>query len=96
MRGDAFLGGWRGRTLIGKLMCMDTLHHPDTPYLLISLTDLEMVWRRLASPDKLNQIPDRLLEVRALDQTHGSLMALYTLVAVSAWLAESGACSHDG
>ncbi|WP_235075795.1 hypothetical protein [Asticcacaulis sp. AC460] len=67
---------------------MSQAFKPNDDYLIITYQELEMAWRMLASPEKLDQITDTLNSVRQLNQSYGPEKAIFTMVSATAWLTQ--------
>jgi hypothetical protein len=67
---------------------MDKTYLPNDQYLTVSLRELELAWRMMASPDKFNQIQDALQTVQAIHRNEGPEKAIFTIVAATAWLTD--------
>lgn len=67
---------------------MNQAFKPNDDYLIITYQELEMAWRMLASPEKLDQITDTLDSVRQLNRSYGPEKAIFTMVSATAWLTQ--------
>ncbi|EGF92974.1 hypothetical protein ABI_14130 [Asticcacaulis biprosthecium C19] len=67
---------------------MSQAFKPNDDYLIITYQELEMAWRMLASPEKLDQITDTLDSVRQLNRSYGPEKAIFTMVSATAWLTQ--------
>ncbi len=67
----------------------------NEPHLPVTWRDLEAAWRKLAAPGKQAQVADTLSAVRALSLGEEPEMAVFTMIAATAWLTDDGPVSKD-
>ena len=68
---------------------------PNSPYLMVHWSDLEIAWRMLASPDKQAKIEETLNAVQTLNKSVGPEKAVFTMIAATAWLTDDTASPNE-